>query len=331
MKAPKPREIRDPEISIVLTTRNRGAQVLAALASILECRGPEIELLVVDQSDDQSYLAALPQDPRLRPLRSGTRGLSRGRNEGVAAARYELVAFTDDDCLVPPDWPAAAARGLGQDGRVAMLFGNVLPEVHHGQVVPGHVRSGRRRADFLWQKNRVEGMGACMALRRSVWQELGGFDPLLGAGAEFRAGEDLDLAIRSLSAGYSIVEDSDFWVRHQGGRSGPSLDELIGNYWTGTGAVFAKHLRCGRLSLVYVLTQLGLRFLFSQSPVSSSLGPAASREARLRAFVKGFLKGWKLPLEADGGLFQSNSRLGGVDFFTTREASPSAAPSQQQQ
>lgn len=285
-------------LSVLLVTRDRPRQAVRAVESILSAPG-DFELVVVDQSHRPT---PLPRDARLLHLRDPGQGLSRGRNRGLAAARHELIACTDDDCTVGPDWPAVAASLLRPEPRVGLVFGEVRATWHdvNQSLVPAH-RARRARATSLWEKNRVEGMGACMLLRRSMVVQLGGFDEGLGAGARFPAGEELDLALRALAAGWWILERPELWVLHQGIRPREDGPALVRGYWRGTGAVFAKQLRCRRWPVVYLLARLGFRFLVGGSSVGQSL--RAGRLDRLTAFVRGGWEGLRAPLER--GLFQA--------------------------
>lgn len=272
-------------LSVVLVTRGRPEQAVRAVSSVLRCPG-DFELIVVDQSP---AACCWPADPRLRVLAGDGPGLSRGRNQGIRAANFDLVVCTDDDCTVSPTWLACLQRSW--ETRAGMLFGSVLG-------VPGH-EARFASARSLWEKNRVEGIGACMALSRSAWERVGGFDVHLGAGAVFPAGEELDLALRVLACGFSVLERPAVEVEHHAAAR-PGLVEA---YWRGTGAVFAKHVRCGRWPVLFVLLGLAARFARGDSPVARSL--RASRWSRLRAFVRGWLAGWRHPVDRARVLFRA--------------------------
>ena len=65
---------------------------------------PEYEVILVDDgsTDDTSYIAA--QFPWVRYIHQSNQGLSHARNTGAAAAKGEVFAYTDSDCMVDPDW-----------------------------------------------------------------------------------------------------------------------------------------------------------------------------------------------------------------------------------
>ena len=94
------------DVSVVMSTRNRGESVIPAVSSVLRDQGCCWEVILVDQSTDDATeralaAAGLLDDPRLVYRRTSKTGVSRGRNEGIALARGEIVAITDDDCVVP--------------------------------------------------------------------------------------------------------------------------------------------------------------------------------------------------------------------------------------
>src|SRR3989442_13976388 len=95
----------EPQISVVLATRNRCAHALACIVSILANRQLS-QLLVIDQSDltDLQDALSVIGDSRIQYVHSAARGVTNGRNLGIHLSMNEIVAFTDDDCRVSPDW-----------------------------------------------------------------------------------------------------------------------------------------------------------------------------------------------------------------------------------
>src|SRR6185436_11713332 len=87
------------------------------------------------------------------------------------------------------------------------------------------------------------GVGANMAFRRKVFDLVGTFDELLGAGAQFHAGEETDLTIRAFSRGLKAAFTPDAQVLHLGTRTGAEAARLMRGYGIGLGAALAKHRR----------------------------------------------------------------------------------------
>jgi GT2 family glycosyltransferase len=300
-------------ISVVLSTRNRGDAASGAIRTILDNDYPDFEVIVLDQSDDdltRKSIAPFLTDPRIRYLRGDERGRSAGLNAAIRAARGALVSITDDDCTVPLDWLREFEAAFAMDSRIGIVFGNVLPAPHDRAVgcIPAFVRQSPFLARGLSDKCQVQGIGACMGVRLSVWQTLAGFDEMLGSGARFKAGEDGDLALRALSAGHWVYETPAVHVVHHGLRKWEQLPALIDSYWHGTGAMLAKPVKTGRWQVVPLLIQLAARWAFGRSTVGSSLGFRPERLRKLRAFCRGFLEGTACRVHQPTGLFVRGGR-----------------------
>jgi GT2 family glycosyltransferase len=84
-----------------------------------------------------------------------------------------------------------------------------------------------------------------MSARRSLFERLGTFDPLLGPGSPFRAGEESDLTIRALAAGYKVLNAAEVAVLHLGVREGDEASKLMRGYGRAMGATLTKHVRLG--------------------------------------------------------------------------------------
>ncbi|MGH7893807.1 MAG: glycosyltransferase family A protein, partial [Candidatus Binatia bacterium] len=181
-------------MTVVIGTRNRGDSIVRTVPTIVAGDHPSWDLHIVDQSDDERTARAIAPfltDRRIHYRRSRTVGVATARNIAVAEAATELVAMTDDDCEVAPDWLGEIDRAFALDPRIGIVFGNVLPGPHDPRAgfMPAYLTDEPVLARSLRDKNRIEGTGASMAIRRSRWRALGGFDEALGAGARLRSAE----------------------------------------------------------------------------------------------------------------------------------------------
>jgi glycosyltransferase involved in cell wall biosynthesis len=125
-------------VSVVTPTRKRPQPLRRALASLFAQVLPgdvELEIVVVDNSEDGAALAQWRDDPRIVGLHEPRPGVTFARNAGVARARGEWVAFLDDDEDAAPDWIAqllATARASGADA----VFGRVDARAECGDIGP---------------------------------------------------------------------------------------------------------------------------------------------------------------------------------------------------
>jgi GT2 family glycosyltransferase len=318
-----------PGVAVIVCTRGRGGRVVETVRSILTGASPELELYIVDQNDDRratSLLTEAVRDPRLHCLRS-PHGLSVGRNTAAAATGAPLLAFTDDDCTVTPAWLSEVTAPFAGDRRIGLVFGSVLAAPHDRSA--GFVPSYRRREPFVarsvFDKHRVEGIGASMAVRRSVWAALHGFDELLGAGARLRSAEETDFTIRALLAGHFVAETPGAAVIHHGFRSWEDGRDVIRGYLCGIGATLAKNVKCGHGSVLAVAGQLAVRWLVARPVVD--LGRRSFRWTRLGGFATGVLTGLATPVDHATGHFRRPATPGAAGTGPRpTSAARSAAP-----
>jgi glycosyltransferase involved in cell wall biosynthesis len=297
----------EPPITVVVATRNRETEIGGAVEAILRNDYPDFEVRVIDQSDGTETEASVRRflsDPRFRYFKATARGVAAGRNLGIEGAKNEIVAMTDDDCRTPPDWLHELALAFGTDRRIGVVFGNVHPGPHDSRkgFVPSYTRKDAFLARSILDKRRVEGISACMGLKKSVWRALSGFDELLGSGAPFRSAEETDFTIRTLLAGYCVFEAPPFSVLHLGFRAWDQGRDLIEGYLYGIGAALVKNLKCRHGSVLLILLSLMGRWAAGQPRVD--LGHVPPRGLRLRAFIRGFIAGAAQPVNRATGHYR---------------------------
>ena len=237
-------------ISAVVPTRNWPDHAVPCAGSILSNPGDDFELLVVDQSEDdatEQALAVYAGDHRFRYVRTSSRGASAARNVGVEQSTAPIIAFTDDDCRVSTDWLQQISALFEREPEAALVFGKVsIPDELKGKGFAADFEPHQRAYHHKLPPAHVAwGIGANMSARRSLFERLGPFDPLLGPGSPFRAGEESDLAIRALAGGYKIINAAEITLLHLGVREGDEASKLMRGYGRAMGATLAKHVRLG--------------------------------------------------------------------------------------
>jgi GT2 family glycosyltransferase len=178
-------------ISVVSTVRNEERHIAQLLDSLRAQEGPFEVVLVDALSRDRTFEIAAGfarREPDVFRLirKPGSRGV--GRNTGVHAAKGEFVAFIDGDCFADSNW----LKRL----RIALRSS---PVVAGHTVTVGKPRYGPLERVELFQSGYDVTYPSCnLAYRRSLFEELGGFDP------RFVTAEDIDLNLRAVRSGASI-------------------------------------------------------------------------------------------------------------------------------
>ena len=195
----------EPEITVVVPTRDRPAALRRCLAR-LAAQTAAVEIVVVDDgSDDVEPVAAeVAATPGARLVRHPRRGPGGARNAGVRAARAPIVCFTDDDCEPAPGWAEALAEAL-RNG-VPVVAGRTEPGdsanryVVASQLVTNYVA---RHASVPFAATNNVGSTAGLLL------ELPFDDAYPDA-----AGEDRDWCERLAAAGHRIERRPEATVAH---------------------------------------------------------------------------------------------------------------------
>jgi GT2 family glycosyltransferase len=253
--------VRDPELSVpaplrpvtvAICTRNRTTELERSLAAVLRLPDDDQELLVIDNapSTDATY-RFVATFPRVRYVCEPRPGLNVARNRALREARGELVAFCDDDAVVDRGWLRALAARFDAPGVMAVT-GLTMPselDTPAQKWFERHYGFGRGFRSVVFDRRHplaghpgAPGVGANMALRRSVVRQVGGFDVALDAGTPTCSGGDNEMFSRILSAGYTIVYEPAAlsWHRHR--RSWRELRRQVYGYRVGLYATWTKQL-----------------------------------------------------------------------------------------
>lgn len=188
-----------PRISVVICAYNAERTMDACLASLRHLRYPNYEVIVVnDGSTDRTEQIARGY-PEFRLISQPNKGLSVARNVGMEAATGEIVAYTDSDCVVDPDWLTYLAYKFVSTDFVG-VGGPNLPPPEDSAVAAYVAAAPGGPTHVLIDDEVAEHIPGCnMAFRKKALQAIGGFDPLHRA-----AGDDVDVCWRLQDAGYRI-------------------------------------------------------------------------------------------------------------------------------
>lgn len=288
-----------PSVSAVICTCNRPDTISQAVASVLANSYSAFDVTVIDQSTTDATEDALRQlikaDPRLHYLRVGEPGLSRAYNTAIRSSTGEILAFTDDDCVVPRDWLATIVRAFAADDEADLLYGQVLPPPDADGQLGTAPALTIRRAERLSRRDgfRIIGMGANFAARRRLFVTIGGFDEVLGGGGPLRSSQDFDLAYRTYRGGSAILLRPEVQAVHYGVRAREEWPALLRAYGIGDGAFYSKHVRCR--------DTFALRLLIRQIVIEGgrSLRKSLRRQGGDLTYVRSIFVGIRHSLEFD--------------------------------
>jgi len=203
------------KVSLIVSTLDRPTELQEFLESAINQTLPVDQVVVIDQSDDdctqrvvESFGAQLP----IKYARQRTRGLSRGRNEGLRHATGDIIGFPDDDCLYPSNTIERVVLAFRSNPGLGIYTGMSISKAG----VPSQGRWGRvsHRIDLfnLW----ISQTSYTTFYRASTLMLLRRFDETLGVGSGTRwgAGEESELMVRALKSGAEGRYDPDLRIIH---------------------------------------------------------------------------------------------------------------------
>jgi GT2 family glycosyltransferase/sugar lactone lactonase YvrE len=179
-----------PTVSVVVCAYNAADTIDDCLESLGRLTYPNFEVIVInDGSRDATGEIARRYPVRVIDVPNG--GLSAARNLGLSAASGEIVAYTDADVRVDPDWLSYLVQPFLTSDVVGSGGPNVVPpddpfvaqSVARAPGGPVHVMLDDRIAEHV--------PGCNMAFRRDALLAIGGFNPVY-----LRAGDDVDVCWR---------------------------------------------------------------------------------------------------------------------------------------
>jgi glycosyltransferase involved in cell wall biosynthesis len=197
--------------SVIVPTYNRKNTLRRCLTAATGQDYPDYEVIVVDDgSTDGTGEMVRREFPQARCFRQEeNRGPAAARNCGIREASGEVVAFTDDDCLVPADWLRRLADGyhrypkvIGVGGYLEapnyLLSNNILAQYERSV---GRNHYGAADTEVLGEFECPAGGTNNMSYRRAALLNIGGFDETF----PFAAGEDADLKWRLCQRGARLL------------------------------------------------------------------------------------------------------------------------------
>jgi len=232
--------MRRPDLSVVVIGRNEGERLIRCLESVttMQPLGRAIELLYVDSaSSDGSAERAFEYGAKVIRINPARPCAAAGRNAGWKAASAAIVLFLDGDTVLAPQFVADSLHHF-DDPRVAVVFGR------RSEIKPEASMFNRvLDLDWVFPEGRALFCGGDALIRRSVLEEVNGFDERL------IAGEEPEMCWRIRARGYEIVGVDRSMVVH----------DLAMTRWS---QYWSRALRSG-----FALAEISARFRHTSSPL----------------------------------------------------------------
>lgn len=243
LKLPK----RGAKVSVIIPLYGGEEDIQTCLESLNTCSDLIHETIVVDNASlDNAPLIASKHEGVTLIRNAENLGFARACNQGAEQATGDILLFLNSDTIVSRSGLFRLIESLLQSGSVAAT-GPYSNNVGHFQKVPvtytdlstlplfaedfAHRSAEDVETDML--------VGFCLAVRASVWDELGGFDTQFGIGMF----EDNDLCYRMRRAGYRLLISGRSFIHHHGSKSFARLANDVRQLLNTNAARFQKKWR----------------------------------------------------------------------------------------
>lgn len=190
-----------PSVSVVIPTYQRRDLVCNAVRALSRTRyaGAIEAIVVVDGSTDGTgqALAAIECPFPINIIEQPNAGPSSARNRGAAAAANEVILFLDDDMIAEPTLIGEHAT-LHQEGADAVIGNTPIHPDSPPGFLPQSVSRWIASTSVKSPLSPFDVFSGQLSVRRSVFEELGGFDTAFTSAGAF-GNEDADFGARLLA------------------------------------------------------------------------------------------------------------------------------------
>jgi len=225
------------KISIIIPTKDKPELLQACLSSILnQTTYRNYEIVLVDTgsvlTETHHYYDQLNSDSRIRIVKyTGSFNFSAVNNLGVSHAQGDILLFLNNDTeILVADWLEELVGWVERPDVGVVGCKLIRPDktIQHAGIIMGleghgsHVFDGNHEDCYgifgssEWYRNYQAVTGACMMLRRDVFEQLGRFDEVYQVGYS-----DIELCLAAIKAGYRVVYTPFArLLHHEGGTRG---------------------------------------------------------------------------------------------------------------
>ena len=207
------------KFSIVVPARNEEKNIENCIVSLSELNfnDNEYEIIIVDDdstdntkniiqglSEEISNLRLISSDINYNSKHKNLKGKAGAIDTGIKSARTEIILMTDADCTFHPDWASSILSEFSEDGKAfvasftLVAAHNIFAQIQNYEWIFMHTMA-RAGVGLGWP---VGCFGNNIAIRKSVYQEIGGYENL-----PFSVTEDLSLQL-AVASKFSAQQSS---------------------------------------------------------------------------------------------------------------------------
>lgn len=200
-----------PLISVIVPVRNGKEYIEKCINALLSSDYDSYELIVVDDnSTDNTPEIARQSGANVVTLEKQS-GPAAARNRGAQHAKGDIVLFIDSDVVVTKDTLGQIADVFNDNPDIAGVFGSYDDEPEAPDFVSQYRNLLHHYVHQIASRDAKTFWTGCGAIRKDVFDELGGFDEVRHPTPSM---EDIEIGLRISGKGYKMILDKDIQVKH---------------------------------------------------------------------------------------------------------------------
>ena len=257
------------KFSLIICTLNRTNILKKCLHSISLSKYKNLEIIVVDQSQNSSTKALVLNELTLniKYIYIEKKGLSNARNIAIKHSTGNYIALIDDDAYYDEYYFWEAYECIKRKMNSKLVYSGFIFDNLKNQPFCKY-KSIKNRFKFNVIDVFKFAPSAGLIFPKTLFSECGYFDTMFGCGSYFGSSEETDLLLRALKRHYIVQYNENMKLNH------PILQtsdynslysvnyKKVASYAFGTGALIRKHI-CGRffVPILYTFVLLSLKKL----------------------------------------------------------------------
>jgi glycosyltransferase involved in cell wall biosynthesis len=230
-------------LSILIATKDRADRIISCVQSILQNTYDDFEIIIVDQSNNTKTRDAIAKlkERTIKYFKNTPNGKSAALNFGIQQTKGDIIAFTDDDCIVSANWIDEIAFSFNKHPDVACVTGNTYPYKNIPLWACPPTIAAEGKIFSKPERHSHIGFGNNYAIRKSVLESIGLYREWLGPESVGSGCEDGEIMIRMLTRGHVIVHNPKMIVHHNKKLNRPALKKQILLYICGETACYGYY------------------------------------------------------------------------------------------